>query len=136
MAGAKQLEDRMKLYIGGYAQGKLNYVLQQSKLQNAVIWDGGEMPGEWKEQPEAVNHFHLWVRRLIEEKQPAEEVVKQFLEQYPDVILICDEVGNGIVPMEPLEREYRERLGRLLIVLAQDANEVWRIVCGLAQRLK
>ncbi len=126
----------MKLYIGGYAQGKLNYVLQQSKLQNAVIWDGSEMSGEWKGQPEVVNHFHLWVRRLIEEKQPAEEVVKQFLEQYPDVILICDEVGNGIVPMEPLEREYRERLGRLLIALAQDANEVWRIVCGLAQRLK
>ena len=56
--------------------------------------------------------------------------------EYPDCILICDEIGNGIVPMEAEERTYRECTGRILEGLAAQADEVVRVVCGIGQKIK
>ncbi|MBP6421033.1 MAG: bifunctional adenosylcobinamide kinase/adenosylcobinamide-phosphate guanylyltransferase, partial [Agathobacter sp.] len=42
----------------------------------------------------------------------------------------------GIVPLDSFEREYRERLGRLLCEIAAKAERVERIVCGIGQRIK
>ena len=60
----------------------------------------------------------------------------RYLEKHPDTVIICDEVGNGIVPLDSFEREYRERLGRLLCEIAAKAERVERIVCGIGQRIK
>ena len=60
----------------------------------------------------------------------------KYLEKHPDTVIICDEVGNGIVPLDSFEREYRERLGRLLCEIAAKAERVERIVCGIGQRIK
>ena len=51
-------------------------------------------------------------------------------------MIICDEIGNGIVPLDAFEREYREHTGRILIELAGKADEVVRIICGIQQRIK
>ena len=59
-----------------------------------------------------------------------------FIDKNPECILICDEVGNGIVPMDPFERRYREEVGRILIKVAQRASRVERVTCGLGQRIK
>lgn len=53
-----------------------------------------------------------------------------------DWIIISDEIGNGVVPMDTFERKYREETGRLLIKLAEEAEEVERILCGIGQRIK
>ena len=50
--------------------------------------------------------------------------------------VICDEVGCGVVPMERHDRERREAIGRLCCQLAQEAQAVYRLQCGLAMRLK
>jgi adenosylcobinamide kinase/adenosylcobinamide-phosphate guanylyltransferase len=60
----------------------------------------------------------------------------QLLLEHPDCIIISDEIGNGIVPMEHEEREYRELTGRLLCELANKADRVERIVCGIGERIK
>ena len=65
-----------------------------------------------------------------------ELLADKLLEIYPGLIFICDEIGNGIVPMDALERDYRERTGRLQIRIAEKAERVERIVCGISQRLK
>ena len=74
--------------------------------------------------------------QLLQEGKPAEEIVLQYYKEHPDCIFICDEIGNGIVPMEKQEREYRERVGRLLIRLAGEAETVERIICGIGQKIK
>ena len=58
------------------------------------------------------------------------------LEANPDVILICDEVGCGVVPVEPAQRARREAVGRLCCRLAERAERVERIFCGLPMVLK
>lgn len=128
----------MELYIGGYGQGKLAYVLAQKKGEKLQIADGAnalDLLFEGEGIP-VFCHLHLWCRRMLQEGREPEVFLQEMLEKHPNMILISDEIGNGIVPMEAFEREYRERLGRMLIMLAEKAERVERILCGLGQRLK
>ncbi len=139
----------MKLIIGGLAQGKLHYVLQKEGNGKCMIFDG--MLPEERELQEArkeagiekktliINHFHHVVKRELAGKRTPGELeadVMRFVEKHPEVILICDEIGNGIVPVDAFERTYREQTGRILIRLAQKADEVVRVLCGIGQRIK
>lgn len=51
-------------------------------------------------------------------------------------IVIATEVGGGLVPMDPAERAAREAAGRLSCLLAERADTVVRVCCGLPQVLK
>ena len=51
-------------------------------------------------------------------------------------IVIASEIGSGIVPIDPAERKAREAAGQLSCLLAQRAETVVRVVCGLPQVLK
>ena len=126
----------MKLVIGGYANGKLDYVLGRPEAQAYRVYDGC-LPeeAEWLEQV-IIDHLNLWIKKQLEEQQNPEQRLDEFLKQCPDCILISDEIGNGIVPMDAFEREYREKTGRILIELAKQAGEVVRVVCGIGQKLK
>lgn len=127
----------MKLVIGGYAQGKLNYVLQKYDMEPCQIWDGG-IPMNKSEQRDTVviNHLHHWIKARIAEDGFPEEEIFAFVEDCPNCVIISDEVGNGIVPIEAFEREYRERTGRILVELAKKAEEVERVICGIGQKIK
>ena len=57
----------MQLYIGGYAQGKLAYVQEKLKGQKVPV----------------VNDLHLWVKQLLQEGKPAEEIVLQYYKEHP-----------------------------------------------------
>ena len=110
----------MELYIGGRAQGKLRYVLQVRKIPKTQIWDD----------------FEIWFKAELKQQKNAEKDTWDFLQKHPDTAVICDEVGNGIVPVDAFERDYRERLGRLLCEIAEKAERVERIICGIGQRIK
>ncbi len=83
-----------------------------------------------------VNHLHRYIREQLRHGTDPEALIENFRKEHPDCILICDEIGNGIVPMEAEERTYRERTGRILERLAAQADEVVRVVCGIGQRIK
>lgn len=127
----------MKLVIGGYAQGKLNYVLQTYDVEAGRILDG-EIPESLEDQRGiiVINHLHHWIKAGIAQGGCPEENILSFVEKYPDCVVISDEIGNGIVPVEAFEREYRERTGRILIELAKKAETVERVICGIGQRIK
>lgn len=127
----------MKLVIGGTAQGKLEYVLKKHDLQEGVVWDG-VLPAdtEQKEKLVIIDHFHQWVKNRMKCGGDPETEIMTYLDHNEDCIIICDEVGNGIVPVEPFEREYRECVGKILVELASRAEEVERIICGIGQKIK
>lgn len=52
------------------------------------------------------------------------------------VVLVSNEVGQGIVPDNALARQFRDEAGWLNQDLARAANEVWFVTAGIAQRLK
>ncbi len=51
-------------------------------------------------------------------------------------VVVCREVGCGVVPMDRGDRDWREAVGRLCCALAREAEAVYRLQCGLAMRLK
>ena len=51
-------------------------------------------------------------------------------------LVICCEVGSGIVPAEYEQRLTREATGRLCVRLAQRADAVVRMVCGIPNVIK
>jgi len=54
----------------------------------------------------------------------------------PCEIIICDELGCGVVPLDRADREWRERTGRLCCELAAKADRVDRVFCGLVMQIK
>lgn len=46
-------------------------------------------------------------------------------------VVICNEVGSGVIPVDRNERQTREQTGRLCIQLALEAERVVRLVCGI-----
>ena len=134
----------MELFLGGCYQGKKEYVLKLHPECKGQVIEGENLPadsdGMIKELQEfenpVINHLHLWVRKCLEQQADVELLTDKLLEAYPGLIFICDEIGNGIVPMDAFEREYREQTGRILIELAKEAEEVIRVICGIGQKIK
>ena len=108
----------MKLYIGGTGQGQL----EMARSEN---------PGA-----ELIPDFHLRIRRLVENRQDLSAFLEDFCRQHPDSVVISDEIGCGIVPMDPLEREWRQMTGRALCRIAGQSDQVTRVICGIGQRIK
>ena len=67
---------------------------------------------------------------------PAAEIINDIYEANPDIILICDEVGGGIVPLKKEDRIYREAVGRALCCAVKKSDRVERVMCGIGQCLK
>lgn len=127
----------MELYIGGYAQGKLGYVLKESGRGLESVVDGAlEDLADIGQEKEIINRFHEWFFRKLQLEEEPEKIIKHILSKRKDLIIISNEVGCGIVPMEETQREYRERLGRCLCDIARKADKVERIISGLGQRIK
>ena len=131
----------MILIIGGFAQGKLHYVKQcyvhcEDGREVAVLDGTLELPAGTGALQVIVNHLHHYIREQLRQETDPEGMIENFCKEHPDCILICDEIGNGIVPMEAEERTYRERTGRILEQLAAQADEVVRVVCGIGQKIK
>ena len=128
---------KMKIVIGGTAQGKLEYVLLKHDVQKNMVWDG-VLPNDRELNGNIViiNHLHQWIKNCMVSGGCPEDEIMSFLDCNEDCIIICDEIGNGIVPIDPFEREYRERTGRILVQLAMRAEEVERIICGIGQKIK
>jgi len=112
----------MILIIGGYAAGKRSYVREQLGYTDAQIADGvlNDLPVVCNAQDLALTC-------------PTETLLPALLKK--DVVII-NEMGAGVIPMEKEQRMAREAGGRLAILLAQNARQVIRIVCGLPQILK
>ena len=62
------------------------------------------------------------------------QIATELAENYD--IIRYTEVGSGLVPVDEKERTARETAGRLSILLADEADEVYRVFCGIAKKLK
>lgn len=122
----------MVLIIGGMAQGKLDYVLEKTGFtQDDVAYD----------LPSALNRpvlygLHDIVAQCLKLGGDPDREVKKVMDDNPDIIIICDELGCGVVPIDPFERKWRDSVGRICCDIAGAAKRVERILCGLPMVLK
>lgn len=125
---------QMKFITGGAYQGKLEYA---KKLYPSAEWtDGAGCSLQEILSCGAVDHFHLFVRRWLQEGKTPQELIRAILDKNRDLIIVCDEIGCGLVPTDAFEREYRESVGRICTQLVEYADEVYRVTCGIGGRLR
>ena len=109
----------MKRYVGGVCQG-------QEEMARS------ENPG-----CEVFADFHETIRStVLQDGQEPREFAQRFCEKHPDAVVVANEVGAGVVPMNREDRAFREAVGRALCVIAQKAESVTRCVCGIGVRIK
>lgn len=111
----------MVFIVGGVFQGKEAYAQ-------------AHFSGEYR----ILNRYHETVRRQLKEgKNPLEEAERLLAQAGAEkLIIICDEVGCGLVPVDAFERNWREQVGRTCCYLASRADQVVRVVCGIGTRIK
>ena len=114
----------MVLIIGGMAQGKLAFA---RRTLGVTSWSEGALGAE-----NCVHGLHRAVRAL----ESPEKAVDAWLADHPDGVIICDEVGCGVTPLDREDRAWREKVGRICCRLAEQAEAVYRVQCGLEVRLK
>ena len=77
---------------------------------------------------------------LARRENPRATVLAEFHEticaEQPDAVVVANEVGAGVVPVSAEDRAFREAVGRALCVMAQEAQQVTRVVCGIGVRIK
>lgn len=111
----------MILVFGGAFQGKEEFVYEKFGIKaqdNCVL-----------------NKFHLYIKDCLEKNKDINEALKE-IEERQYKIIISDEIGMGIVPIQKEDRLWREETGRALCQLTKLAEQVWRVQCGIGSRLK
>lgn len=126
----------MWLITGGAYQGKLDYVLNLKKIPREEILFGGTCDWEELMEKPVITQFHIWIKRMLLRGKDVNGMVDQIIKNNPDIIIIVDELGCGIVPMEAFDRNYREVTGRICCRLAKEAKEVHRVMCGMGTVIK
>lgn len=126
----------MKMVIGGAFQGKRRYASEKYKIEERDWLDGNVCSMEELWNGRAVMDFHLFLRRQMKREKDAVRLAASIWEKNPDLILVTNEVGYGVVPIDKEEREWREFCGRVCTVLASHAEEVTRVCCGIGQPVK
>ena len=138
----------MDLIIGGYEQNKVEYA--KKEYSDAILYeklDTKRIIINLKEENSAkniiINNLQLVIKEFLSAGMKPEEVWQEIInrmfkleEHGANLILISDEIGSGIVPMDAFDREWREATGRILCRLAEQAQKVVRIVMGLPQIIK
>lgn len=117
----------MILVIGGMGQGKLAAVLRNTEYTEKDVTC---TPGVGKP---VLNDLQEAVRSALAEGKTQEQILAELAGH---AVIISDEVGCGVVPVDRFEREWRETVGRICCLLAKDAEQVVRVFCGVPMVLK
>ena len=126
----------MKLYIGGAYRGKSRLVLEKYGFLPEDTADGNVCSIEDLMRAPVIDHFHMFVKRALRDDTDISDLAENLCRCNPEVIVISNELGCGIVPADKDDRRWRECTGRILCELAAFSEEVWRVVCGIRVPLK
>ncbi|MHB1150845.1 MAG: bifunctional adenosylcobinamide kinase/adenosylcobinamide-phosphate guanylyltransferase [Eubacteriales bacterium] len=110
----------MELIIGGASQGKLEYATDILGYKESDI----------------INNLQDIIRAMLEKRADADVEVMKIIEAKPSCVIICNEIGCGLVPVDPSEREYRDIVGKICCKLAARAQRVHRVICGIGTVIK
>lgn len=125
----------MELIIGGHSQGQAEYAVSCGLCTYEDMISGENCGFDDIFSCTAVDKFHEYVRRFAK-RIDAKEFTDRIICQCPDIVIITDEIGCGIVPIDKYERYYRELHGRICCMLAAQADSVVRVICGIGNRIK
>lgn len=124
----------MKMYIGGANQGQLAFA---QKEVSDILWiDGKTCSYEEIEYCGGIYDFHEYMKRMMSDGISTDDLAKKIISSNPNIVIVSDEIGYGLVPIDRFLREYREQTGRICTALAAYSDSVIRVVMGIGIKIK
>lgn len=120
----------MKLYIGGAGHGQEIVAENETGFKPILC-----SPEEAFDQ-KAIDRFHEITKEVLKFGGSAQEFARELVKKNPDAVICSNEIGGGIHPLDKDERIWREETGRALCILAENAEQVTRVFCGIPKRIK
>lgn len=124
----------MILVFGGAFNGKLEFVQEKLKIAKDEIFFCRDEKLNYDKK--VICGLHIFIRACVENKINSVAILKSNEKYLNDKIIICDEINSGIVPIEKIDREWREETGRAMQFLSQNSNSIYRIFFGIGEKLK
>lgn len=125
----------MKMIIGGAYQGQLAWAKEHFPEISEEEWMDGK---ECKETDificKGIYNFHEYIRNIDADKRG--NLASELTARNSEIILVSDEIGYGLVPIDAADRCYREQVGRICTELAAFSDEVVRVVMGIGTKIK
>ncbi len=113
----------MVLIIGGEGAGKRTFARSLGYTEKDMTRDPGS----------SLPVFYQLEQVLRENPSLADDLLEPLCGKE---LVLCCEVGSGVIPLSATERQAREATGRLCVLLAQRADAVVRMVAGIPVVIK
>ncbi|WP_051411505.1 bifunctional adenosylcobinamide kinase/adenosylcobinamide-phosphate guanylyltransferase [Ruminococcus flavefaciens] len=126
----------MRFITGGAYQDKKETACRLFGIKADEIINGSDCSIEESFSAACITDYHRLVSRLMDMGDDPVEFTQRLCRENSQCIIIMDEIGCGIVPMEKRERVYRENVGRSGCIIAAESDTVVRVICGIAEFLK
>lgn len=131
----------MIFVVGGAYQGKTGYVRENYGSEYKVLEDYHlTVRGQLEAGLDPIEEWEKFAQELLGSDvcQDMGDEQKTLLGEnaLDKVIIISCDLGSGLVPMEPFEREYREQVGRVNCLIAGKASQVIRVISGIGTKIK
>ena len=126
----------MILITGGAFQGKKAYAKKRFALEEQDMVNGADCTEAELLKARAVADFQEYVRRVLKEGGDPSLLAEKLYAENPDILVITNELGSGVIPADPFDRQWREASGRAACDLAKYAAQVHRVVCGIGTVIK
>ena len=119
----------MEMIIGGAYQGKTAYARQRYPELEWV--DGASVSETELMSAQGVLNFQDYIRRELKEDREVSNLAERLINGNPGLVIVSQEVGYGVVPVDAFDRKYREAVGRVCTKLAAYSHKVTRVICGI-----
>ncbi len=136
IATAQPFDDEMKQRIAAHSQRRDDrWQTIEAPLELASVITA--LPGG---QPVLIDCLTLWLTNHLMAKndldQACHELTNALSARDGPIIVVTNEVGQGIVPMDSMSREFRDAAGRLNQTIAAISGSVVMMVAGIAMKVK
>ena len=126
----------MKLIIGGAYQGKRDFVMEADRINSTDIFECGPATTGIDFSCPVINNIQLLFWAQQQQGISSLDYLQANKDLLQDKTIICEDVSSGVVPIDPATRLWRETTGRCGVWLAREADEVYRVFCGIGTRIK
>ena len=123
----------MIFVFGGRYSGKGEYVRREMNVSEIAGYDAEY---DKLKTAQAVRDLHLLVKKIMLDGGDPMAHIQRLIADNHDIIIISDEIGCGVVPVDKFDREWREAVGRISCYLTEKAETVIRVVCGIGSTIK
>lgn len=134
----------MILVVGGKFQGKLNFVKNNFAVDEDNIFDcekkylfNATYSAMSTDKYNVVDNFESYILKKTEEGLSKKDILVDFMtiNFHNKTIIICDDISNGLVSIDALERAYRENIGHILCHISKNVSDIYEVIYGIGRKI-